>query len=79
MQRSWLKFQDSEKKVSLNLESKKPRASTCSGFLFLKHSKLKTVIDKELDHEISVKMGGDCNLGNLNYIDKEDNRRKGAN
>ena len=40
---------------------------------------LKTVIDKELDHEISVKMGGDCNLGNLNYIDKEDNRRKGAN
>ena len=40
---------------------------------------LKTVIDKELDHELSVKMGGDSNLDNLNYIDKEDNRKKGAN
>ncbi|MGB0558787.1 MAG: hypothetical protein ACPGKO_03250, partial [Pseudohongiellaceae bacterium] len=35
----------SEKKVSLNSESKKPRTSACSGFLFLKHSKLPTVID----------------------------------
>lgn len=40
---------------------------------------LKNVIDKELDHDISVKLGGDASFENLNFIPKEDNRRKGAN
>jgi len=40
---------------------------------------LKTVIDKELDHDLSVKLGGDSFIDNLNFIPKEDNRRKGAN
>ena len=39
---------------------------------------LKNVIDKELDHDISVKLGGDASFENLNFIPKEDNRRKGA-
>ena len=45
LQRSWPEFRDSEKKVNLNLESKKPQTSICLGFLFLKHLKLLPVID----------------------------------
>ena len=40
---------------------------------------LKTVIDKELDHDLSVKLGGDSFIDNLNFIPRDDNRRKGAN
>ena len=36
-------------------------------------------MDKELDHDLSVKLGGDSFIDNLNFIPKEDNRRKGAN
>jgi len=40
---------------------------------------LKNIADKELDHDLSVKLGGDSFIDNLNYIPKEDNRTKGAN
>ena len=40
---------------------------------------LKNIMDKELDHDLSVKLGGDSFIDNLNFIPKEDNRRKGAN
>ena len=38
-----------------------------------------SVIGKELDHVIPVVKGGGANESNLEYIDKVDNRRKGAN
>ena len=40
---------------------------------------LRNVIDKELDHDLSVKLGGDSFIDNLNFIPRDDNRRKGAN
>lgn len=40
---------------------------------------LKTTIDKELHHQLSVKNGGDSNIENLDYISKEDNRALGPN
>ena len=40
---------------------------------------LKTTIDKELHHQLSVKNGGDSNIENLDYISREDNRALGPN
>ena len=42
-------------------------------------TRIRNVIDKELDHDLSVKLGGDSFIDNLNFIPRDDNRRKGAN